>query len=92
MSERRVLKYRIPRLDSLVPMPAGARILAVAWQQGHPTIWAECDDAPLVDRQFTLVATGERFTPQLDGDNRSTYIGSVISDSLVFHVYEVMPD
>lgn len=92
--KRVVWKYVIDEFEPVASMPANARILAVAWQWGGIALWAEIlldvDVPALRPRRFQVIATGERFEPAaLDGDGRTLYVGSAISDELVFHVYEV---
>lgn len=76
-------------LSFTLPMPRGARILSAQTQRGEPQMWALVDpDAGPEEREFRLVATGERIQ---DAD-RLTYIGTVqMNDGLlVFHLFEVM--
>ena len=84
-------KYALDRPQVSFDIPVGGRILAVAWQRGNPTMWIEVDlDAPLTERQFIAVPTGEPFELQLlNLDGRTPYIGSAVGDELVFHVYEL---
>lgn len=81
-------KYALDRPQVSFDIPAGGRVLAVAWQRGNPTMWVEVDPtAPLAERRFIAVPTGEPFG--LVAEGRTPYIGSAIGDELVFHVYEL---
>ena len=87
MSRIAIWKYPIDQPWIVTALPSGARILTVAWQNGNPTIWAEVDpDAERkAIRSFAAVPTGSPWSKP----EGATYLGSAVSDELVFHVYEV---
>ena len=90
---RVVWKYPLtaPEVELQVPeagfMEPGI-VRAVAWQHDNPTLWIEVDpDKEPKPRRFRVKATGEPFDAgtALIGQ----YVGSAVSDPLVFHVYEI---
>ncbi len=74
-------------VDSVVEMPKGAEIRAVGFQRGQVFLWAEImpDETETEKREFAIIGTGHIFRPFTD---RLTYVGSAISDTFVWHVYE----
>jgi hypothetical protein len=93
---RVIWKYPLTRPEMLLDVPeAGFMepgiVRAVAWQHENPTLWIEVDpDKEPKPRRFNVVGTGDRFDPgdRYDPDG-ALYVGSAISNDLVFHVYEV---
>ena len=87
---KRVHKYVInPSTKEFEPltsawMPAGAKVLTAAIHPEGLCVWAEIDEEVKMKnrRDFAVVGTGWKF----DG---GTYIASVYSGLLVFHVYEI---
>ena len=90
---RAIWKYPLTGPEVLLQVPqAGFMepgiVRSVAWQHDNPTLWIEVEtDKPPQPRLFRVKATGERFDAgtELIGQ----YVGSAISDDLVFHVYEI---
>jgi hypothetical protein len=86
---RTVHKYALTASVVELHMPRGARLLAVATQNGVPCLWAEVDPRQ-EDEVRTFVGHGTgHWVP--DGE---TYIGTahdVEGLGLVFHVYERGP-
>jgi hypothetical protein len=68
-------------------MPRRSKVLSALAQFGKICIWVETDpDLPEQERRtFVACQTGR----ELDFEQR-TFIGTVISKSMVFHVYEVI--
>lgn len=84
---RAIWKYPLTQPEQEVEMPYPGIIRAIAWQNGNPTLWVEVDpDGPIHKRRFAVVATGQRFS--VNTYDHDAYIGSAISDELVFHVYD----
>lgn len=85
-----IWKYQLPLTDEpVLNMPVNAKIIHVDDQHGVLCLWAEVDrDEELVPfltmpRQFYVVGTGHTFDR-----TGKRYLGSVIQDSFVWHVYE----
>jgi hypothetical protein len=78
-----VWKFTLDPILTTLQMPAGAKVLTVAAQDGEVRLWAEVDpDNALETRQFMAVPTGAEV--YLDG---MTYVGTAFLDDLVFHIY-----
>lgn len=63
---RVIWKYTLRTPGSGFDIQEPGVIRHVAWQMGHPTIWAEIDpDDPrgMRYRRFEVIATGQRFNP-----------------------------
>jgi hypothetical protein len=86
-----IWKYPFPTTDEFqLDMPAGAKILTVQAQQGHPCMWALVEpEFVRVVRRFRIFGTGY---PVDLAPNRRDYIGSyqLEGGALVSHVFEVM--
>lgn len=84
---RTIYKYPLVRCDlQTIPMPAGAKILAVQTQHDLPYLWAMVDSgSPPEPRDFRTYGTGH------DVDQEGDYIGTyqLRGGALVFHVFEV---
>lgn len=82
-------KYAVPLTDiSDIRMPAGARVICVGVQDGHPFIWARVDSkAPTVERRFRLASTGH----DLAMGPGAPYLGTVMlhGGALVFHLFDL---
>jgi hypothetical protein len=87
-----VWKYPLPddwRDTFDLDMPAGAQVLAVQVQHGHPCIWALVDpSASLETRLFRIAGTGHPITEAL-GRHVGTF--QMLGGDVVFHVFEVQP-
>lgn len=73
--------------EYVIPMSQGAKILCAQAQYRAICLWALVDrDAPLVERKFKAIMTGE-LIPE---PNRLAYIGTVQFDggALVVHIFE----
>lgn len=65
-----------------VSMPAGAVLLTVQSQDGHPCLWAEVEQSrPKEDAPIKMCGTGH---PAPDGE----YIGTVQIDGFVWHYFD----
>ena len=86
---RVVWKYPLTKPEMLLQVPEPGIVRTVAWQHDNPTLWIEVDpDKVRRERLFYVMATGQEFAlSTVYGD--LIYVGSAVSDSLVFHVYEV---
>ena len=82
---KRIFKYSLDVVDmQTVVMPEHARILSVANQHGNLCLWAEVDtDNHTEDRVISVYGTGNPLP-----DNQGHFVGSVIIDPFVWHVYE----
>jgi len=95
---RVVWKYPLTQAEQTLQVPdAGIMesgpVRAVAWQHGNPTLWIEVNpEGKSRLRRFRVVATGEPFEPRSPRGFEATYVGSAVSDALVFHVYELPPE
>ena len=80
-----IYKYPLMIGYNCMNLPRGAKILHVADQCGVLTMWVE--QPAFVDleiRNFVVRATGEQFH-----NRNTTHLGTAISDSFVWHLYEV---
>lgn len=88
---RRIYKYALSQhgVTKLhLPRPTWSKILCVHLQGGLPHLWAEVTlKAPVVPRTFLTFFTGQELPENL----RLGYLGTMIGNPLVFHVYEVEP-
>lgn len=80
-----IYKYPLAITDIQdVTMPSGARILAVASQRDSLCVWAHVDPgAPVATYKFRIVGTGHPL------DTSAGYIGTVVIDPFVWHVFLV---
>lgn len=85
MAEKRIFKYPLEITDTQeISMPAGAKILSVANQRGMLCLWALCDPKAKRDsRTIEIVGTGNPWD-----DRDSVFIGSVVIEPFVWHVFE----
>ena len=84
---KRIYKYNITICHRLVfSMPRDAVILSFKLLHNTPYIWALVDpDQPGEDRHFTIRGTGQPF----DDADQLEYIGTIIKDQFVWHLFEV---
>jgi len=85
-----IWKYRLPCEpgDGIKPVkvPGGAELLCMQLQDDIPTLWFRVTpDAPLMDRLFQVVATGQ----SMGDDKLRSYVGTWQEDGLVWHVFEI---
>jgi hypothetical protein len=84
---KRVLRYPLPNHGiNRIGMPGGAKVLALANQDGVLCLWALSDDSHGEKlREFCVIYTAHDFVPE-----HATYVGTVLTDSgtLVRHVFE----
>ena len=80
-----VYKYSVPIADNpVIPLPEGAKVLSVGAQDYEVKLWALVDpDKPMVSRNFRLAGTGH----DIEGNNLH-FIGTVIMNGLVLHLFE----
>lgn len=95
--ERVIWKYPVSLLGAaegmMLKLPKGAMILNTAYQQSTDSFcfWAAVDPhAPLVERKFKVLATGQPFNVESMKDME--YYGSFFTDGgkYVFHFVEVV--
>lgn len=68
--------------DQHLPMPAGARPLAVQMQDGLPQLWALCDAAaPIVTHRVAALGTGD------DVPEGGRYIATLQAGRAVLHYF-----
>lgn len=84
---KKVFKYPLPDVVTKIQMPAGSKFIAVALQNGMPTVWAEVPNSWEGYEERTVEAFGTGHLIPAD----AIYLGTVLtmSDSLVLHFYEV---
>jgi hypothetical protein len=71
--------------ETSINLPATAKVLTVAMQNGAAQMWVELDtEAPKVMRRFVAFGTGHEINIPT-----KAFIGTIFVDGLVFHVYEV---
>lgn len=85
---KRIFKYPLEVIsdDQHINMPTDAEILDIQNQDGSIVLWALVNPEPaLYDcRRFRIFATGQEIPFNLN----LKYIGTVQTDSLVWHVFE----
>lgn len=75
-------------IQSVIPMPCGAKILSVGLQEGRPTLWALVNPgAPIDMRTIHVVATESSLGDEFGG---LRFIGTVVlgCGGIVIHVFE----
>lgn len=84
-----VYKYNLGISSDLrIEMPSGAQILKVEHFNNQASLWALVDpENSTTTRRFNVVGTGMSFNA--DG---MRYIGSIIDDIFIWHVFEVVHD
>jgi len=86
---RVIYKYGInaPGLTELT-LPAGAKPLAVGLQNGKPVVWVDIDiDQPEVEYELHTFGTGQSLPT-----DTVNYVGTLVQDWLVWHVYYQLAD
>jgi len=84
----RIWKYELNITDTqAVLMPAGAEILSVANQHGTLCLWATVDETA-AGRSRVIEVIGTGHVIDLYESNRRRFIGTVLMDTLVWHVFE----
>ena len=83
----KIYKYELYPSDSvLVEMPKGAKIISAAEKFGNLFVWAEVGESAETEIvNFAVIGTGYEFPDDLPRD----FIGTVLMESLVFHVYRL---
>ncbi len=88
---RTIWKFPLYVTDAqTIPVPQGAKFLAVQVQAGEPCLWAMVNpDAPKVPVEIRIHGTGHALP---DDSTHYDYIGTFQLDSgaLVFHVFRVL--
>jgi hypothetical protein len=88
MSDQTIWKYELAIEDVQTRrMPAGAKVLHVDAQHGHPCMWAMVDPyAAKVARTFLIRGSGHPAA----GARAENHVGTVLVDAdfLVIHVFE----
>ena len=81
-----VWKYELEITDRQeLPLPAGAVILSVANQRGKLCLWAMVNPIVITSiRCIEIIGTGH----QIQDLGGLKYIGTVVIDPLVWHVFE----
>jgi hypothetical protein len=82
---RRIWKYKLEITDKQeIWMPEGAKILHVDNQYGDLCLWTLVDDEQNnEERTLIIVGTGRRVP-----DYPTNFIGTVVIESFVWHVFE----
>lgn len=85
---KRILKFTFKKVQGFEShiMPWNAKIIKVAEQYGHVTLWAECDSNILATpREFFLAFTGGSID-----SSAQVHVGTALLNGgeLVVHVYE----
>lgn len=88
-ANRVIWKYELAPFTRL-QLPRGAQVLHVGGQEDEVVMWAAvAPDAPKVEREFRIVATGHDFDP----DEVASYHGTAhLENGPVFHVLELWTD
>lgn len=80
-----VYKYRLEGFRTTLHMPKGAQIPTVQKQNDTPCIWALVDEgAETEPRIIDMYGTGHL----IDDRTPVVYLGTIQSDSLVWHFFE----
>jgi len=85
MNRNTIWKYTLgPAEVQTIDVPAFAKLLTVAQQDGAPTLWFEVDpEAVTMPRTFVVIGTGW----EIPEPKRLTYVGTTHS-TFVWHLYE----
>ena len=85
-----IFKYPVPIQDQpVIPLPVDAKILSVAEQDDLIYLWALVDtEAEFERRPFSLRGTGH----PADGLENVPFIGTIHYGSLVFHLWDGVPE
>jgi hypothetical protein len=80
-----IWKYTLALTDvQVVPMPADAVMLSVANQRGSLCLWAMVDPSQgMASRTIEIFGTGHVLPPAV-----RSFIGTVVMDEFVWHVFE----
>jgi len=83
-----IYKYAISIYDvQSVFMPKGAEILSVAKQSGALYLWAMVrPNEPMEERRIEIVGTGQEMPVGISVERK--FIGTVVDDPFVWHVFE----
>jgi hypothetical protein len=82
-----IWRFDVGLFGATVEIPAGATIVHVGIVREAIHIWARVNpEAATIERRFQVLPTGAPFDPA-DGQ----YVGTVIDEPLVWHVFEVSP-
>ena len=84
----RIFKYPLVVTDDqTVGIPGGSRILSVDNQNGVLTLWAMVNtDRPVEPRHIRIVGTGHEIADKAAASLE--FIGTVLMDPFVWHVFE----
>ena len=88
-----IYKYPIKlSTHQTVEMPKGSRILSVADQNGTICIWAQVtrEETIMESRTIEIAGTGDVY-PTNDSATRC-FLGTVVIDPFVYHVFEKLPE
>ena len=79
-----IYKYQLTLVESqYVTMPEGADVLSTGLQNGIITIWAKVNpNNPSIAYAFYIVGTGGEVP------NNTEFIGTVMQDRFVWHVFQ----
>lgn len=81
-----VFKFPLERMRERIQLPADAKPLKVAMQQGLPVMWVHLDPAaPKIERCFEVYGTGHT----IPDDAKLTFVDTYFDGPFVFHVFEV---
>lgn len=82
---QRIYKYKLKITDiQCVSLPEGAELLSVGNQNGNLCLWARVDpDRPEETLTIEIIGTGNPIP-----EAKRSFIGTVIIDPFVWHVYE----
>ena len=79
-----VWKFPLTGVESIITMPAKAKIVSAAIKDKTMVLWAEVDtEAPLDDRTFVVKGTGHRL------NDLEFYVATIQDPPFVWHIYEV---
>ena len=84
----RIFKYKLSITDEqTICLPQGSRILSVDNQDGVLTLWAMVNtDRPVEPRYIRIVGTGHEIADKAAASLE--FIGTVLMDPFVWHVFE----
>lgn len=79
----RGLRLRMDEARQTLAIPAGAKFLDAKYSGGAPHVYFEMDeDKKEVMRKFVFYETNQPVDP------KHKYVGTVVNDPYVFHIYE----
>jgi len=87
-----IYKYQLGITSrQIVEIPEQSKILSVANQRGHLCLWVMVNSyKPLVKRTIEILGTGNPIPESISQPVGRHFIGTVIIEPFVWHVFEIL--